>query len=239
MESYESVRPHNPRNESIKQSIKSHITKKTASRYLCTSRIERETNGRADFLAIINEHRAMREMVKTAREHEKNQMLNQWVLEEHKAKRKQLVEFLNRLSKAKKTTNVVKSEDNKKVKRLKQQEVNKTKDKEFRMAHMIRREELIGSVIVKKEERYNKKMERLEKLQNDKQAFLERKVKARKENREKKTLRAKVRNILEIAFGMSCKKDILDNTERPTIDELFLESFKEDELKQVVKESNE
>jgi hypothetical protein len=194
-------------------------------------------NDRAKFLAIINEHRAVREMAKTAQEHEKNQVINQWLAEKHKAKRKQLTEFLNRLLKTKRVTNIAKNED-KKLKNLKKLEINRAKDKELIVEHMIRKKELIEARIAKKEKKYNKKMERLEKFQSEKQIFLERKVKARRENREKKTLRAKVRNILAMAFSMSCKKDIFNDNEPLTIDELFLESFNENELKQVFNNSN-
>lgn len=251
MESYDSVRPNacnssSERNVSARQAAKdktkSQAAQRTASRYLKASRAEREASEKAEFLAIMNEHRAVREMVRSAQEHEKNLLRNQWMLEARKAKRKRLSQFLERLSTAKQSSNAPKvKREEKEVRVVRPSEGRKAKAEALINVHVEKKRRLQESAVARSTENYARKMERLEKLQSDKQVFLERKVKARRENREMRVLRAKVRSIIELALSMTCKKYAqggfgLEADEYPSIDEFFLEAFNENELKQVLLE---
>jgi hypothetical protein len=209
---------------------------------------------RSEFLSILSDRKEVRESMKANKELEEKRVMDQWLAVERKAKQKRLKEFLDRLSKNQKLLNQGKTQESidqnikehiEKYRQNKKERVVHLKEKlsaNENHEYINRRAEQIEKQIEQNVENYQRKTEKLKEVQDKRKMLLQRRIQLKREAREKRILRAKVKNIIDQALGKSCER-YKQNAEhfedevysRPvkSLDEAFFAKLDDNELKQV------
>eukprot|EP00826_Nyctotherus_ovalis_P046672 TRINITY_DN5305_c0_g7_i1.p1 TRINITY_DN5305_c0_g7~~TRINITY_DN5305_c0_g7_i1.p1 ORF type:complete len:296 (-),score=88.23 TRINITY_DN5305_c0_g7_i1:893-1705(-) len=213
---------------------------------------------RSEFLTILSDRKMMREAMRASQELEKKRVMDQWLAVERKAKQKRLKEFLERLSKNQKSFTQEKTQDTIDQNIMSHIEKNKQNQKD-RIArikdrfpsndnneYMTRRAELVEREIEQSKGNYERKVRKLEEVQEKRRTLLQNSMQLKREAREKRILRAKVKNIIDQAFGITClrhkqnaEKNLGDKDNKllakppKSLDELFFAKLNDGELRQV------
>lgn len=211
---------------------------------------------RSEFLAILNDRKMMRESVKANQELERKKIMDQWLANERRAKQKKLKEFLARLSKNQKLLNQGLTQDSinknikehiEKYKQFQKEKIANMKEKfppNDNNEYTTKRTELIEKEIEQNRENYQRKIKKLEEVQDKRTILLQRRMQLKREAREKRILRAKVKNIIDKALGKTCPRHE-QSTERfseeskllsrpqKSLDDAFFAKLDDNELRQV------
>ena len=208
-------------------------------------------HSRSDIITILNDRKIMRASAYEIMSREKKRIMDLWMFEERNFKKKQLKDFLNRLSDKKRFSVSQKIVDDhdigsyiaKEKERLKDEikkEIPTIENNSSPNEHISRKNEQIERDIEKTKENYKKKTEKLIEVQNKRKTVIEDKMQIIKESRDKRILRAKIKKVLRTILGATCMKYPLeiDYSDGMNINKdfqkIFINSFSETEFKQII-----
>lgn len=239
---------------------------------ISSSSLVRPIVSRSDFLNIMAYRKNKREAAKAREEYEKKKVMDRWVAEERKAQKEKLKGFLERLS-SKKTSvsdpeELRKSIDARiethmeKAQRIKKEKIETRKCKSPKNIHeeySVKKLDRQESENRKTRYEYEQKVKRMENIFTNRRYLSNVRMQIHKENREKRTLRAKVHTLLEKESAIICdkfrrdtgrfsevlekfddNKKLRNSSSLPNLipDEVLLENLQENELKQIYEDQN-
>ena len=240
-----------------KSGTRSFIAQNADQQYSLLLKMDKEEKqrDRMEFFSILERHNATRSMIETAKQKDRKLLEDRWMKSTRKVERQRLKDFIGRLSANKNiNTQVPKISQQSNCKLLKSKEPKKSARSKMENqskidVHVLRRNVLLEDEIARYKDMADQQLQRTKKVRENKEMLLERKMRLSKETREKKILKAKVRLIMENEIGLSCRKfkqnslrfaSLAENSNENDgiIDEIFLEKFNDDELKQIIEDQN-
>jgi len=242
--------------EGLNNVVSNPIAQKSSLPYIQTNRSNQSFKAlmRSGFLSILSDRKMVRESVKANKELEKKRVMDKWLACERRAKQKKLKEFLNRLSKNQKLLNQSKAqesidrnikEDIDKYKQNQKEKVATLKEKvagNDNNEYINRRTDQIEKEIQENIGNYQRKTEKLKEVQDKRRILLQKRMQFKREAREKRILRAKVKSVIDKALGIVCERH-KQNAERfecelpsksvKSLDEALFDKLDDNELRYV------